>query len=93
MVKFKKEVIETTRHWAFFNPFRTLKSGKWYWQYAYINGNKETWSDILHFTISPQANTFNPPSLEFLCLFYPRTTHFSPITSKTSQIPSPSIVG
>ncbi len=64
--KFKKEVIETTRHWAFFNPFRTLKSGKWYWQYAYINGNKETWSDILHFTISPQASTFNPPSLEFL---------------------------
>lgn len=65
--KFKKDVFEETRNWAFFNPFQKLKEGKWYWQYAYVDkNNNEEWSETFHFFITKESLDFNPPSLSQL---------------------------
>lgn len=75
--KFKKDVYEETRNWAFYNPFQKLKQGKWYWQYAYVdkNGN-EDWSEVFHFYITKESLDFNPPSLtklkEMIPQYHPR---------------------
>ena len=34
---FKKGVMSAERHWAFFNPFKPLETGTWYWQHAYVD--------------------------------------------------------
>lgn len=71
---FSKEVIKAERHWAFFNPFKVLEKGTWYWQHAYVGPNgDEEWSPVYHFTISPESRTFNPPALQTLLSKLPQT--------------------
>ena len=38
--------------WAMYNPHRSLKPGKWYWQYR-VSGEK--WSDIFSFTVTSSS--------------------------------------
>lgn len=59
---FRKEVITADRNWAFYNPSRLLGKGKWYWQHAFLNGDKEEWSPVYHFFVDENTKVFNPPS-------------------------------
>ncbi len=61
--EFVRDVIMAERAWAFFNPFRLLENGTWYWQHAYVDPQgKEEWSPRYSFTISDETPVFNPPS-------------------------------
>lgn len=65
--QFKVDVMEAERNWAFYNPFRLLEQGKWYWQHAYVNDKgKEEWSPVYHFFIDKDTKQLNPPSFEQL---------------------------
>lgn len=71
---FQRNVIAGERAWAFFNPFRPLAPGEWYWQHAYIDPQgKEEWSPVYHFTMEKEARSFNPPSLDEVLSRYPAT--------------------
>lgn len=62
---FRKDVITGERSWAFFNPFRKLDAGKWYWQYAYVSPDgRQEWSSVYQFTVGKETPVFNPPSLD-----------------------------
>ena len=64
---FKKGVMSAERHWAFFNPFKPLETGTWYWQHAYVDKDgKEEWSPVYHFSVDKKARVFSPPSLKEL---------------------------
>lgn len=69
---FLTDIEEATLHWAFFNPFRKLGHGKWYWQYAYCSINGDEWSKVYNFTVDKKAVAFNPPSLEIVLEKLPR---------------------
>ena len=69
---FKKDVMTGEKPWAFFNPFKPLASGTWYWQHAYVTPEgQEEWSPVYRFTIDSQTPVFNPPSLDQLLSTYP----------------------
>ncbi|MEG1587581.1 MAG: DUF4962 domain-containing protein, partial [Bacteroidales bacterium] len=62
---FTKDLMEAERNWAFFNPFKELKPGKWYWQHAYLTPEGiEEWSQVYHFTIDKNARKAVAPSLQ-----------------------------
>lgn len=66
--------IEAERNWAFYNPFRILEEGKWYWQHAYIDKNgKEEWSAIHNFYVDTNIKTFNPPSFDEILSKLPKS--------------------
>lgn len=70
--EFKKEVLTGEQAWAFFNPFQTLSSGKWYWQHAYVTPEGvEEWSPVYHFFVDKDTPEFNPPTLEKVLADYP----------------------
>ena len=62
--QFKSGVMEETRNWAFYNPYRLFEKGKWYWQHAYINNGVEEWSPVYHFYVDDNTKELNPPSYE-----------------------------
>ncbi len=48
--------------WACFNAHRRLEPGRWYWQYAVAQGDKEpTWTDVLWFDLDASARLFVTP--------------------------------
>ena len=60
----KKGVIESgPKRWSFYNPFRTLSSGTWYWTYGVApaeSPEKPVWvKEVFTFEIDGQA--FTPP--------------------------------
>lgn len=62
---FQKEVQTGESAWAFFNPFRKLAPGEWYWQHAYVTPEgTEEWSPVYRFYVDSETPEFNPPSLE-----------------------------
>lgn len=69
---FKNDVLTCERSWAFYNPFKILEQGKWYWQYAYVapDGTEE-WSSVYQFYIDKDTPIFNPPSLDKVLSEYP----------------------
>lgn len=70
--EFRKNVIAGEQAWAFFNPFRLLEPGTWYWQHAYVNlQGKEAWSAVYSFHMEKEARAFNPPALEEILARYP----------------------
>ena len=63
--EFTKDVMQAERNWAFFNPFKELKPGKWYWQHAYVTPEgMEEWSPVYHFVMDKNARKAVAPSLE-----------------------------
>ncbi len=69
---FEKDVLTGERAWAFYNPFRCLAQGKWYWQHAYVSPEgEEEWSPVHHFYIDEHTAEFNPPPLEKVLAGYP----------------------
>lgn len=68
---FRKNVLSAERAWAFFNPFRCLAEGRWYWQHAYVSPDgKEEWSPVHEFYIDKDTPQFNPPSLQSVLAKY-----------------------
>lgn len=68
---FKKNVIRSkAKRWSFYNPYRILEKGIWYWRYAYALDSapkKVTWSDkIYSFTISGHERKVVYPTPEQL---------------------------
>lgn len=62
---FSGEVISGQSEWAFFNPYKILDAGKWYWQYAFVDrSGSEEWSEIYDFTVTKDALILDPPSYE-----------------------------
>lgn len=59
---FSQNVIKANTGWAFYNPTETLVNGKWYWQYAYVEDGKDSWSDLFSFTLDRKDGFFNPPT-------------------------------
>ncbi|MCO5235969.1 MAG: DUF4962 domain-containing protein [Chitinophagaceae bacterium] len=59
--------------WAMYNPHRSLKPGKWYWQYR-VSGGK--WSDTFSFTVTPSSLPMVSPAarqlLEAIPAAHPR---------------------
>ncbi len=70
---FKKELLEATSSWAFYNPEHPLKEGQWFWQYGYVNGGETKWSEVLQFTVAKNANKFSPPAFKDLIKKLPAT--------------------
>lgn len=62
----KTKLYSATTLWPFYNPENKLDTGKWYWQYAYLNGADTTWSNILTFSVKNNDNKFAPPSYKEL---------------------------
>lgn len=63
--EFKKDVITGEQPWSFFNPFKRLANGTWYWQHAYVSPEGvEEWSPVRKFTVDDNALDFNPPSFK-----------------------------
>ncbi len=61
--EFRRDVTTAERAWAFYNPFRLLEAGIWYWQHAYVDPlGGEEWSPRYSFTISEDTPVFNPPA-------------------------------
>lgn len=71
---FKEKVLKGESAWAFFNPFKILNQGKWYWQYAYVTPEgAEEWSPVYQFYVDKNVPEFNPPALEQVLAKYPAT--------------------
>ncbi len=63
--KFTKDVMQAERNWAFFNPFKALKPGRWYWQHAYVTPEGvEEWSEVYSFTVTRDARQNVRPTFE-----------------------------
>ncbi|MDL2303256.1 DUF4962 domain-containing protein [Dysgonomonas sp. OttesenSCG-928-D17] len=60
-VALKKDVITAETSWPFYNPEQVLSPGQWYWQYAYVDGDKTEWSEKLQFTVNENPDKFCPP--------------------------------
>lgn len=68
---FKKNVIRSKpKRWSFYNPYRILEKGRWYWRYAYTLDSapeKRCWSDkIYSFTITGDERQVVYPTPEQL---------------------------
>ena len=62
--EFRREVIESgPKRWSFFNPYRTLAKGTWYWTYGVAAAelpDKPVWqSEVFSFVVDDRA--FAPP--------------------------------
>ncbi|WP_017258511.1 DUF4962 domain-containing protein [Pedobacter arcticus] len=71
--KFKKGTITAETSWAFYNPAVEMESGLWYWQYAYVDKGKTTWSKTLRFTLKNGTAKFSTPTFEDLIAKLPKT--------------------
>lgn len=64
--EFKRDVIESgAKRWSFFNPYRKLATGTWYWTYgvaAAESPNAPGWQkEVFSFVVDDQA--FSPPAI------------------------------
>ncbi|NDV79501.1 DUF4962 domain-containing protein [Dysgonomonas sp. 511] len=57
----EKDVVNAETSWPFYNPEQVLSPGIWYWQYAYVDGDKTEWSEKLQFTVKDNPAKFCPP--------------------------------
>lgn len=74
--EFKKDVITGEQPWSFFNPFKRLANGTWYWQHAYVSPEGvEEWSPVRKFTVDDTALDFNPPSFKDVLSRYSSQHH------------------
>src|SRR5690606_27489117 len=68
---FNRDLIQKNEiQFAIFNPHKTLKTGKWYWQYKVDTGN---WNPVDSFVITDSTPRFEPPEIEKLLSAIPET--------------------
>src|SRR5690606_650404 len=68
---FNRDLIQKNEiQFAIFNPHKTLKTGKWYWQYKVGNGN---WNPVDSFVITGSTPKFETPEIEKLLSAIPET--------------------
>lgn len=68
---FNRDLIEKNEiQFAIFNPHKTLKTGKWYWQYKVNNGK---WNPIDSFFITGSTLKFETPEIKKLLSAIPET--------------------
>jgi len=68
-----KEVVTGETSWPFYNPDFVLSPGKWYWQYAYIDGGTTEWSEKLQFEVKDNPGKFCPPPYSTIIKNIPAT--------------------
>lgn len=71
--RMKKEVVEASSSWAFFNPEGDLLPGTWHWQYGYCSAQGTHWSELLSFEVKANKQKFLPPSFASLMEQLPST--------------------
>lgn len=62
-IHFNQNVISAYTSWPFYNPENNIRSGRWFWQYGYVNSDGTTeWSETNSFDVVPNALKFAPPT-------------------------------
>ncbi len=69
----ENDVVVKSTPYPFYNPEMVLSAGDWYWQYCYVEGDKESWSDLLHFIVKDNVNKFTPPTFNQFIQKLPKT--------------------
>lgn len=59
---FQTGVTTATVPYAFYTIGHPLEAGTWYWQYAYVLGNRTQWSEVLSFRVAENTPVFCPPA-------------------------------
>ncbi|MEG1585887.1 MAG: DUF4962 domain-containing protein, partial [Bacteroidales bacterium] len=79
---FQGDVIKSgAKRWSFYNPYRLLNPGKWFWRYAYgldDAPDKLNWSDrIYSFVVTGKERKVLPPSPQKLidCIMHTKGPH------------------
>jgi len=70
---FQKDAVLKSTLYPFYNSEEVLSAGDWYWQYCFVEGNNELWSDILHFVVEDNVNKFTPPPFKQFIEKLPKT--------------------
>ena len=70
---FSVDVIKSgPKSWSFFNPYKKLSKGNWYWRVSFVDNIKQspTFTNPIHsFFISGNERVFTPPSADEMVAF------------------------